>query len=163
MHPRAHRVTGEAPAVRLDAEQQLLGPLPRARFDTARREPRVVNAPLPLVEVDRVPYSVPPKLVGATVEVRLPVDAGIVEVRHAGEIVATHRLGVAGQGPVWDPAQRAAAEALALAPHRRHLSVVSHTGPAGPAGLDLGEGDYDVAPIDLRRYDTGCGCLGTGA
>ncbi|MDA8045020.1 MAG: IS21 family transposase [Actinomycetota bacterium] len=164
VHPRAHRVTGEAPGVRLEAERKLLGPLPRARFDTARREPRVVNAPLPLVEVDRVPYSVPPRLVGATVEVRLPVDAGVVEVRHGGEVVATHCLGIPGQGPVWDPAHRAAAEAIALAPHRRHLSVVSSpTGPVGPVGLDLGEGDYDVAPIDLGRYDTGCGCLGTGA
>ncbi|MDA8275009.1 MAG: IS21 family transposase [Actinomycetota bacterium] len=164
VNPREHRVTGEAPAVRLAAEQPLLGPLPRVRFDTARREPRVVNAPLPLVEVDRVAYSVPPRLVGATVEVRLPVDAGIVEIRHAGEIVATHRLGVAGQGPVWDPAHRAAAEALALAPHRRHLSVVSPSpGPAGPVDLDLGDGDYDVAAVDLRRYDTGCGCTGAGA
>lgn len=165
VNPRPHRVTGEAPAVRLAAEVGLLGPLPRARFDTARREPRVVNAPLPLVEVDRVPYSVPPALVGATVEVRLPVDAGIIEVRHGGEVVATHRVVAAGQGPVWDPAHRAAAEAIALAPHhRRHLRVVAPaTPPAGPAGLELGDGDYDVAPVDLGRYDTGCGCQGTGA
>ena len=61
VHPRAHRVTGEAPAVRLAAEAGLLGPLPRARFDTARRDSRVVSAPLPLVEVDRVAYSVPPE------------------------------------------------------------------------------------------------------
>ena len=163
VHPRAHRVTGDAPAVRLDAERQLLGPLPRARFDTARREPRVASAPLPLVEVDRVPYSVPPSLVGATVWVRLPVDAGTVEIRHGGNLVVTHRLGTPGEGPVWDPAHRAAAEAIALAPHRRHLSVVPPPGPAGPAGLDLGEGDYDVAPVDLGRYDTGCGCTGAGA
>ncbi len=62
VNPRPHRVTGEAPRVRLEAELALLGPLPRARYDTARREPRVVNAPLPLVEVDRVAYSVPPSL-----------------------------------------------------------------------------------------------------
>ncbi|HWD07804.1 MAG TPA: hypothetical protein VHA57_01795, partial [Actinomycetota bacterium] len=164
VHPRAHRVTEEAPAVRLDAERQLLGPLPRARFDTARREPRVVSAPLPLIEVDRVSYSVPPALVGATVEVRLPVDAGVLEIRQGGEVVACHRLGTPGSGPVWDPAHRAAAEAIALAPHRRHLSIVSAPqGPPGPAGLELGEGDYDVAPVDLGRYDTGCGCTGAGA
>jgi transposase len=46
VHPRAHRVTGIAPAVRLEAEAGLLGPLPRARYDTARRETRVVNAHL---------------------------------------------------------------------------------------------------------------------
>jgi transposase len=166
VHPRPHRVTGEAPAVRLEAEAGLLGPLPRARFDTARRESRVVSAPLPLVEVDRVPYSVPPEVVGATVEVRLPVDAGIVEIRCAGLLVATHRLGVPGAGPVWDPAHRAAAEALALAPHRRHLKLLPP--PPGPAaapsaGLELGDGDWDVAPLDMGRYDLGCGCSGAGA
>jgi transposase len=162
VHPRPHRVTGEAPAVRLDAEAPLLAPLPRARFDTARREPRVVSAPLPLVEVDTVAYSVPPELVGVTVEVRLPVDAGIVEVRHHGRLVAAHRL--AGRGPVWDPAHRAAAEAIALAPHRRHLHLLAAPPPAASPRaevLDLGDGDYDVAPVDLGRYD-GCGCQGAG-
>jgi transposase len=164
VHPRPHRVTGEAPALRLEAEAGLLGPLPRARYDTARREPRVVNAPLPLVEVDRVAYSVPPGLVGATVEVRLPVDSGVIEIHHAGAIVGTHRLGSPGDGPVWDPAHRAAAEAIALAPHRRHLGVVAKAPtPTSVAGLDLGDGDYDVAPVDLGRYDTGCGCMGAGA
>ena len=37
--PRPHRVTGEPPADRLDRERLLLGPLPRVRYDTARREP----------------------------------------------------------------------------------------------------------------------------
>jgi hypothetical protein len=101
VHPRPHRVTGEAPAVRLSSEAALLGPLPRVRFDTARREARVVSAPFPFVEVDRVPYSVPPELVGVTVEVRLPVDTATLEVFHWGEIVATHRLGVPGTGPAW--------------------------------------------------------------
>jgi hypothetical protein len=168
VHPRPHRVTGEAPAIRLKAEESLLGPLPRARYDTARREPRVVNAPLPLIEVDRVPYSVPPGLVGSTVEIRLPVDAGIIEVRHRGELVVTHALAPPGSGPVWDPAHRAAAEAIALAPHRRHLRVVPDAGsapapsPAHLGVLGLGEGDYEVAPIDLSAYDLGCGCTGEG-
>lgn len=162
VHPRAHRVTGDAPAARLRAEAGLLGPLPRARYDTARREPRVVNAPLPLVEVDRVFYSVPPDLVGATVEVRLPVDAGILEVRHAGQVIVTHALGAPGDPTVWDPGHRAAAEAIALAPHRRHLRVVESPGESSPAGLELGAGDYDVAPVDLGRYDAGCGCTGAG-
>ncbi len=171
--PREHRATGETPEARLAAEIGLFGPLPRARYDTAKREPRVVSAPFPLVEVDRVPYSVTPDLVGATVEIRLPVDAGIVEIRHQGQLIVTHDLGVPGAGPVWDPAHRAAAEAIALAPHRRHLSVMPE--PAGPLGaaasealLDLGDGDYAVAPVDLGRYDlgrydAGCGCQGAGA
>jgi hypothetical protein len=162
VHPRAHRVTGEPPQVRLAAEAPLLGPLPRARFDTARREPRVVSAPLPLVEVDAVAYSVPPELVGVTVEVRLPVDAGIVEVRHHGRLVVTHQL--CDVGPVWDRAHRAAAEAIALAPHGRRLHLLPTPPPAASPhaeGLDLGDGDYDVAPVDLGRYD-GCGCQGAG-
>ena len=124
MHPRAHRVTGEAPAVRLAAEAGLLGPLPRARFDTARHDSRVVSAPLPLRRGGPGRLLGPAERVGATVEIRSPVDAGIVEIRCAGELVAVHRLVGPGQGPVWDPLHRAAAEAIALAPHRRHLQVV---------------------------------------
>lgn len=163
VHPRPHRVTGEAPDARLENEAGLLGCLPRVRYDTARREPRVVSAPLPLVEVDRVPYSVPPELVGATVEVRLPVDAGIIEIHHRGELVVSHLVAPPGSGPVWDPAHRAAAEAIALAPHRRHLRLVSAAGPTPAGVLDLGAGDYEVAAIDLSRYDLGCGCSGDGA
>jgi len=162
--PRPHRATKEAPRVRLAAEVELLGPLPRVRYDTARREPRVVSAPLPLVEVDTVPYSVPPELVGTTVEVRLPVDQGIVEVRHRGEVIVTHRIAPAGSPAVWDPAHRAAAEAIALAPHRRHPVAVPEPLASPVVPLDLGPGDYDVEEVDLGRYDggTGCGCTGTG-
>ena len=167
VHPRLHRATGEAPEARLEAERSLLSPLPRVRFDTARREPRVVSAPFPLIEVDRVPYSVQPALVGQSVEVRLPVDAGVIEIRHRGELVVTHRLGTPGTGPVWDPAHRAAAEEIALAPHRAHLRLlpeVSATAGSAPEGLlELGPGDYEVAPVELSRYDLGCGCSGTGA
>lgn len=167
MHPRPHRVTGEAPAERLLAEASLLGPLPRLRYDTARREPRVASAPLPFVEVDTVPYSVPPELVGTTVEVRIPLDAGILEISHRGVLVVTHTLAPPGSGPVWDPAHRAAAEAIALSPHRRHLSLVHGVGehpspePAGSSGLELGAA-YEVEAIDLSRYDR-CGCSGAGA
>lgn len=165
VHCRPHRVTGEAPRARLAAEAGLLGPLPRARFDTARREARVVTAPLPLIEVDTVAYSVPPGLVGTTVEVRLPVDAGTLEIRHHGSLVATHHLAERGSGPIWDPAHRAAAEAIALAPHRRHLRAVPEppTTAASRAGLELGDGDWDVEAIDMARYELGCGCQGRGA
>jgi hypothetical protein len=96
--------------------------------------------------------------------VAIPVDAGIIQVRHQGRSVATHQQAPPGSPPVWDPSHRAAAEAIALAPHRRHLRLVpDQPAPAGPAGLELGAGDYDVEEIDLGRYDLGCGCSGQGA
>jgi transposase len=165
VHRRPHRATGVAPAERLKTEQPLLAPLPRARFDTARREPRVVGAPVPLVEVDGVAYSAPPALVGGRVEVRLPVDQGIVEIRAYGRPVATHRIAAPGSPPVWDPAHRRDAESIALAPHRRRHLVAVPDVVAVPARLDLGACDYDVDEPDLGRYDVevfgpGCGCGG---
>jgi transposase len=154
VHPRPHRVTGEPPAARLDREQPLLAPLPRARYDTARREPRRVGR-VPLVEVDGAAYSVPPELAGQLVEVRLPVQAATLEVRSGGQLVARHALATAGQ-TAWDPAHRAALERLALGRHRpaRHLRAVADPPPPCTAELELGPGDYQVATPDLAvRYD----------
>jgi Mu transposase-like protein len=165
VHPRPHRTTGVAPAERLNAERPLLVPLPRARYDTARREPRIVGAPVPLVEVDGVAYSAPPALVGTRIEVRLPVEGAVVEIRAHGRVVATHRVAPPGSPPVWDPAHRREAEAIALAPHRRrHLALVADPEPV-QTRLDLGAGDYDVEGPDLSRYEVevfgpGCGCGG---
>jgi len=165
IHPRPHRVTGMAPAIRLAAERRLLTPVPRMRFDTARREPRRVGIPVPLVDVDGVAYSAPPDLVGTAVEVRIPVDAGVIEIRARGRVVATHRIAPPGSPPVWDPAHRRAAEAMALAPHRR-AHLVALPDPEPDVGLlDLGDGDYDVDEPDLDRYEVkvfgeGCGCGG---
>jgi transposase len=160
IHTRPHRVTGVPPAVQLAAERPLLAPLPRTRYDTARIEPRRVGAPIPLVEVDGVAYSVPPNLVGTAVEVRLPVDAGILEIRAHGSVVATHDIAPPGSPPVWDPGHRRAAEALALAPHARpRLSLVTSE-VAAPEPLELGDGDYEVGTPDLACYGFGdvCGC-----
>ena len=111
VHPRSHRVTGEPPAERLDRERPLLAPLPRVRYDTARREPRRVGR-VPLVELDGAHYSVPPELAGQLVEVRLPVQAATLEVRGGGQLLARHALVDPGQ-TAWDPAHRAALERLA--------------------------------------------------
>jgi transposase len=160
VHSRPHRVTGFPPAIRLEAERPLLAPLPRLRYDTARLEPRRVGAPVPLVEVDGVFYSVPPSLVGTTVEIRLPVDAGILEIRAHGSVVATHDLAPPRSPPVWDPAHRKAAEAMALAPHARpRLSLVTRDESPPLEPLELGDGDYDVEVPDLACYELGgCGC-----
>ena len=159
IHTRPHRVTGVAPAVRLESERQLLAALPRIRYDTARIEPRRVGAPVPLLEVDGVAYSAPPALAGTVVEVRLPVDAGVLQIRALGSDVVTHAVAPPGSPPVWDPAHRRAAEALALAPHaRRHLHAVVPTVGEPLELLDLGDGDYEVEVPDLGCYELGDGC-----
>ena len=154
VHPRSHRVTGEPPAERLDRERPLLAPLPRVRYDTARREPRRVGR-VPLVELDGAHYSVPPELAGQLVEVRLPVQAATLEVRGGGQLLARHALVDPGQ-TAWDPAHRAALERLALGRRRpaRHLRAVADPPPPCPVELELGPGDYQVATPDLAaRYD----------
>jgi transposase len=164
VHARPHRVIGVPPAERLAAEQRLLAPLPRVRYDTARVEPRRVGVRIPLVEVDAVAYSVPPQFVGTMVEVRLPVDAGVLEIKAQGGVVATHAIAPPGSEPVWDPAHRKAAEALALAPHARpRLHLVTADEPVHQEALELGDGDYEVEVPDLGRYEfgpAGCGCGG---
>jgi transposase len=156
VHPRAHRVTGEPPADRLLRERPLLGPLPRVRYDTARREPRVVSR-VPLVEFDGVAYSVPVEVIRQVVEVRLPVGHSALEVvAVGGRVVARHQLAQPGSPPVWDPAHKAAAEQLATRRHQRpshHLELVDPPPPPCLAELEPGPGDYEVATPDLMaRY-----------
>jgi hypothetical protein len=154
VHPRPHRVTGEPPADRLARERPLLAPLPRVRYDTARREPRRVGR-VPLVEVGGARYSVPPELAGQLVELRLPVASTELEIRSGGQLVARHTPTAAGQ-TVWDPAHRAALQRLALGRRRpaRHLRSVADPPPPCADELELGPGDYQVATPDLAvRYD----------
>ena len=160
MNGRPHRVTGAVPDERLRAERALLNPLPRTRFDTAYVEVRRVHRALPLIEWDGARYSVPPEVLGQRVEVRLPVEGSRLEVRWAGELVASHRLGLPGE-EVWDSAHRGAAEAVALGRHRphRHLRVVGGDERVEQplARLDIGAG-LDVEPPNLAR-NYGLGAL----
>jgi transposase len=172
-HAVAHRSTKVAPAERFTIEQQLLGPLPRMCFDTARREPRTVGR-VPLIEWDTVFYSVPPAAANSVVEARQPVATGVLEIRHAGRLVAEHRLVPAGSEPQWLPEHRAATEAIALGRHDHHLRAVTSfdAGAAVVRGLDLGGGDFDIEIPDLAMFDTigpdpvidtgysGCECSG---
>jgi transposase len=151
VHARAHRATGVPPALRIATEQGLLGRLPGVRFDTAHRETRVVGR-VPMIEWDTTFYSVPPTVCGQVVEVREPVDAGIIEIRAAGELVATHRLD-RDAVYVWDSTHRAATEKIALGRHNKKRRTIAGHDPQ-PAqietiGLDLGDGGYDVAVPDL--------------
>jgi transposase len=156
VHRRAHRTTGVAPAERVEIERQLLGPLPRRRFDTAYVEARRVHVAVPQLEWRGVRYSVPPACVGQRVEVRQEVGADVIEVRWASETIARHHIPPAGGAvEVWDAAHWAATQDAALGRHRpRHLHLVELTGPSATVAgrLELG-GDYDVAVPDLGRYD----------
>jgi transposase len=165
VHARPHSTTGVAPAERLEVERRFLGPLPRRRFDTAYVDSRRVHPRLPLIEWEAVPYSVPPEWLGHTVCCRVEVDTDILAITAGTTRVARHRLQPGATEPVWDPAHRAAAEAIALGRHRPALHVVppADHGPAPAGRLELGEGDYDVEDPDLDARYGGCGCTGQGA
>ena len=165
-HARPHSTTGEAPAARLEVERRFLAPLPRRRFDTAYVESRRVHPRLPLVEWDTVPYSVPPECVGTLVTCRVEVDAATLEISSGTTVVARHTLQPGATEPVWDPAHRQAAEAIALGRARPDLRLVPAPvePPAQPPRrLELGDGDYDVDSLDLHSRYGGCGCTGQGA
>lgn len=155
VHSRPHRTTGVPPAERLAAERRLLQPLPRRRFDTAYVEPRRVHVAVPMVEWRGVRYSVPVRCLGQRVEVRQEVDGDRIEVRWAGEVVRTHRFATGDLREVWDGDDFAQAQAAALSRHRRHLRLVAPDTVPEPVQerLELGEGDFDVEPLDLGRYD----------
>jgi transposase len=163
VHQLPSRSTGEPPAQRLALERAFLSPLPRVRFDTDYVETRRVHNIVPFISVDGGRYSVPPEVLGQRVEVRRAVDAGEFTVRWAGRTVITHQLSD-NPGPeiVWDPAHRAAVEAIALADRptpTRHLRLVAPAAttaePLEYTQLELGDGDYDVDTPDLdARYGT---------
>jgi hypothetical protein len=152
-HAVVHRTTKVTPDARFVIEQPLLGRLPRVRFDTARREPRRVGR-FPLIEWDGVFYSVPPRAVGHIVEGRQPVVGHVLELRVGGELVAVHHVAAPGSDPQWLPEHRAAAEAIALGRHGRHLRPVEDIEiVVEPTGLlELGAGDYDVDTPDLAVF-----------
>jgi transposase len=155
VHAVVHRSTGVEPERRWRAERPLLGSLPPMRFDTARREPRRVGR-VPMVEWDGVFYSAPPEVAGHVVEARQAVASASLELRFGGRLVTTHRVVAAGSEPQWLPEHRAAAEAIALGRHRRHLRPVIDPSAPSPAlvGLDLGDGDYDVDAPDLALFES---------
>ena len=164
VHARPHSSTGVAPSARLETERALLGPLPRRRFDTAYVESRRVHPKWPLVEWDTVPYSVVPDCVGQTVTCRVEVDSGVLVITCGAVEVARHRLAPGATEAVWDPAHRAAAEALALGQSRPRLRLVEPAPePVEAPRLDLGPGDYDIEMPDLAARYGVCGCTGQGA
>jgi transposase len=154
VHARQHRTTGVAPAERLAVEQALLGGLPRRRYETAYIEARRVHVAVPMIEWRGVRYSVPPDCLGQRVEVRQQVDDARIEVRWAGQLVARHTIAHGEIREVWDATHYQAAQHAALGRHRRVLRLVTDekVSTSEPTRLDVA-GDYDVAPLDLGRYE----------
>ena len=153
VHARPNRTTGAAPQERLVKERELLAALPRRRFDTAYVEARRVHVAVPQIEWRGVRWSVPPACVGQRVEVRHEVDTDSIEIRWAGQVVRRHRLPETGAAEVWDGDDWAAAQASALG-ERPRLSVVTDQPRTVErrCRIELA-GDYDVAAVDLGRYD----------
>ena len=157
IHSRVHRGMGEVPADRFAVEAGLLAPLPRRRFDTAYVDARRVHVAIPQIEWRGVHYSVPPRCLGQKVEVRHEVDSSTIEIRWAGEVVATHTVADPLTGEVWDASHWQAAQQAALTRSRgRHLAIVLPDQPsARPPQRLIIDGDVDVEVPDLGRYETG--------
>jgi hypothetical protein len=96
---QAHSEICAVPNQRLEAERPLLGPLPSLRPSFGRSATRRVDR-LSCVRFGSARYSVPTKLIGRDVEVR--VASGEVQVLVFGEVVATHALAAPGEASVKD-------------------------------------------------------------
>ena len=103
VNARAHSEICAVPAERLERERELLGELPSLRPDGIGAKPiaRKVDK-LSCVRFGSARYSVPSRLIGATV--LLAVTAGRVQVVEgfSGEIVAEHALVAPGETSVLD-------------------------------------------------------------
>jgi hypothetical protein len=112
----------------LEVERRFRSTLPLRRFDTAYIEDRRVHRRLPFVEWDGVRYSVRPEVLGAKLTCRVEIGSDLLEISWGSTIVARHRFQVEATEPVWDPAHRQAAEAIALRrcrPMLRHLELAA--------------------------------------
>lgn len=87
---RVHGTVKEVVAERFERERPALKPLPVKRYDTAYLEVRQVGWD-GYVDVGGNRYSVPAKLAGQTVTVRIGLD-GVLRVHQGETLVATHTL-----------------------------------------------------------------------
>lgn len=95
-----HDLTGRPSTVAALAEHERLSPLPATRFPTTLNVVRKVAANA-TVAFRGNHYSVDPVLVGATVDVRVPIGRGTVEIVDPDSgLIAHHRLVAPGQGAV---------------------------------------------------------------
>jgi transposase len=93
---RVHATTGEPPADRLVRERAELLPLPLIPFDPRLPESRRVLSEC-TVSFEGVFYSVPHRLVGSRVAVKVDPWGEVIEIFAQAERVATHRRGKKGE------------------------------------------------------------------
>ncbi|TSE29587.1 Integrase core domain protein [Tepidimonas charontis] len=124
---RTHGSTGEAPRTRFEREERAaLAPLNgRPPYAQARELRRIVSSEA-CVEVDTHRYSVPWRLIGESVSVR--VEGEGLSVSHAGKIVARHEVLQGTRGRSIDPAHFDGLVGRAFAPAPR-------PGPQAPQGM----------------------------
>ncbi|MEE8408120.1 MAG: IS21 family transposase [Myxococcota bacterium] len=87
--PRKHETTQERPLDRLDVERPHLLPLPAHRFEAAEVVDRIVGGDFCVAWLTNR-YSVPPRLVGHSLKVR--VLEGWLEVHQDEEVITRHRV-----------------------------------------------------------------------
>lgn len=119
--PRLHGTLKEVVAERFAREAPSLGALPPQRYDTSYREMRQV-AWDGYIDVRGNRYSVPGKLAGRTVAVRIGLDGGL-RIYAGDHLVASHQLQSASQGWVTVPEHHADLWKSTLRVERRPLEV----------------------------------------
>jgi len=104
--PRVHGTVKEVVAERFTREAPHLAPLPERRFDTAYRDSRQVSWDA-YVDVRGNRYSVPDRLAGQVVPVRITLDDELL-VYDGEHVIVTHRLQPRSAGWVTVPEHHAA-------------------------------------------------------
>ena len=137
---RDHGTTGERPVDRYRREVDLLRPAVAVpRYDTRELLLRKVAVDAH-VRLYGVAYSVPPSLVGQTVQVRLAENqpGEPFEVVHGGKVVARHRIAGHGErrvtlGDHERELQRLNRRRRSLKPKQRYLQLPASDEPQFPA------------------------------
>ena len=110
-NPRRHQGIRAVPAERLEAEREVMRPLPASMPDVAERWVLRVAAQ-PYLRFDRNDYSLDPRQVGRRVEVRAGQDRISAVSLDMGEVVGDHRRVFAGGVTFTDPAHQQALDEL---------------------------------------------------
>jgi transposase len=124
--PRMHGTVKEVVLERFERERSHLQSLPATRFDTAYKELRQV-AWDGYVDVSGNRYTVPDRLAGRTVSVRITLE-GLLEIFHEDQFVVSHQLRPAREGWVTVPEHHAALWEETLGVQRRSLEVYEEAG-----------------------------------